>query len=81
MAPDRSRRREPAKTEEDWADIWGYDARLAALEQRQKRVDRVIGPVVAFAENWKAWGIAAGLLVFLNRPDIEAIFRAIGDLF
>jgi hypothetical protein len=67
---DKSTRRTPPETPEDWAYLWqgaerGHDAWP------------VTGPMVAAVRNWKAWVFALALVLWINRPDILAALNTL----
>lgn len=65
---DISRRTTPPETNEEWAYIW-RGARLAHYAWV------VVGPVHAFATNWRAIGMGAIVIVAINSPELVDLLR------
>ncbi len=65
-----TRRMRPPETEEEWQLIW----------QSVDRVRKgwiVVGPMVAFAENRKAWLFGIGMFLLLRRNELPALLEMI----
>ena len=61
----RSSRRTPPESEEDWLYIW---TGIHYSHQGWK----VVGPIVAAVTNWKAWVVIAGIVAWIRGPEIMA---------
>jgi len=70
MGHDPWERNTPPENEEDWATIWRGI-------HRANEGWAIVGPVSDAVRNWKAWAVASGLVVYLNRLDIVAILQAV----
>ena len=62
--PDDKTTSRPAKTDDDWQDIW------RAVEQGGKMWNAGGQAWVALVTNWKAWAIAAGGIALLRGPEL-----------
>lgn len=75
MTSDKNRngRSTPPEDGDDWADLWSGN-------DKSHKAWIVIGPVVAFVQNWKAIAAVVVVVVWMNRPEIiDALGILIGS--
>ena len=67
---DVTARRTPPENADEWAYLW-RGAHRANVSWP------IVGPIYAFAVNWKAWAIGLAFLLWINRPEVLAALTAL----